>query len=158
MRGAARPSDTSGDPDPGAIRRGTYLLWLTLERDRRLVIGRLGDFVFEAGDYVYVGRHARALGPRVRRHLAGTGRVRWHVDYLRRATTPRGALVLPDRLDECVVVARLVEMGGRRHPPGFGASDCRCPGHLVFFTGFAPERVTFRALWVPVSEAVPGSG
>jgi HEAT repeat protein len=70
-------------------------------------------------------RHRRRLGPGKRAH--------WHVDYLREQSTWRGAWIRPseERL-ECAwarTLAHLPDAGVV--VPGFGASDCRCEGHLV---------------------------
>jgi len=40
--------------------KGTYILILTLNKSRKIYIGRLGEFTFEYGYYAYVGS---ALGP-----------------------------------------------------------------------------------------------
>jgi hypothetical protein len=39
---------------------GVYQLWIRLNRNARITVGRLGRFVFPAGMYVYTGRASRA--------------------------------------------------------------------------------------------------
>ncbi len=114
---------------------GTYLLWLHLPAARRITVGRLGAFDFAAGFYGYVGS---AMGPgglaaRLGRHLQGSSRRRWHIDYLRCAADPVAAWVcVSPQVQEHDWAAALAAMEGAWLPaPRFGASDCRCPAHLV---------------------------
>ncbi len=114
------------------------MIALWLGSPRRLDVGRLGEFLFPAGWYLYVGS---AQGPggvaaRVRRHWrkAGDGkRLHWHVDHVRQAATWAGAWMRcsEERL-ECDWAARLRALDGARVvAAGFGASDCRCAAHLL---------------------------
>ncbi len=129
----------AADPLPKSV--GAYVLVLFLPRARRLQVGRLGVATFPAGLYVYLGQ---AGGPgglrgRLRRHLRGPRRLRWHIDYLRTHAEPvawgwRMGTHGPHGPWECLWTQQLA-----RHPwtfvplPGFGASDCRlgCPAHLL---------------------------
>jgi Uri superfamily endonuclease len=120
---------------------GTYMIVLEIKRSYAIKIGALGTFRFAPGFYLYVGRHSTMLWKRVQRHLAGGGAKRWHVDYLRSACRPVEAWIIENSLDECGVADRLVRCGGTRSVTGFGASDCRCPGHLVYFEGRPKARL-----------------
>jgi Uri superfamily endonuclease len=114
---------------------GSYLLLLRLNQATELTVGRLGRFILTAGWYVYVGSALGGLGSRLRRHLRREKLRHWHVDALREmADLVRIAYrVGPERL-ECAVAATLAERSGASRPvPRFGASDCRCPGHLIRF-------------------------
>lgn len=130
---------------------GTYGLHMRLDRSRRLQIGRLGEFTFPPGDYVYVGS---ALGPgglqaRLNRHLRGDGRPHWHIDWLRAVSDIIGCWYQIDGLRlECSWSQVLAAEPGAGIPlPGFGASDCRsisgkCAAHLFLFdSGMLPERL-----------------
>lgn len=112
---------------------GTYAIILKLSRARAVQIGKLGRFEFAAGYYIYVGRHSTMLRQRVRRHLRGGAAMRWHIDYLRAVCQAVEAWIFENCLDECSMVDRLIESGGARSVGGFGASDCGCQGHLVYF-------------------------
>jgi HEAT repeat protein/Uri superfamily endonuclease len=125
---------------------GTYVLALWLERARRISVGRRGEFAFPAGWVLYVGS---ALGPgglaarlaRHRRRFASGKRPHWHVDYVREHAVWGGAWARPagERL-ECAWAAALSQRPGARIVvPGFGASDCRCPGHLVHLPALPDE-------------------
>ena len=119
----------------GALKSGgTYILWLHLASNRCIGVGRLGDIDFAAGYYGYVGsaQGPGGLAARAGRHLRGGLKLRWHIDYLRRAAHPAALW--------CCVSSRRWEHGGWMQALGFGASDCRCPAHLFGFKRLpAPE-------------------
>lgn len=115
---------------------GTYALVLALDRPRRIVIGRLGVFDFPAGWYVYAGS---ALGPgglaaRVARHLRREKRLHWHIDYLLRHARVVEVWIRagPERCECAWARAAAALPGATIAVPRFGASDCRCAGHLVY--------------------------
>lgn len=117
---------------------GAYLLTIELPNIRRLQVGRLGNFDFRAGTYIYVGSAKRGLSQRVARHarLAGekTGNRHWHVDYLllHPESILKGAELYPGS-EECVMSAKLAKDKGVEVPiPGFGSTDCQsgCQAHL----------------------------
>jgi Uri superfamily endonuclease len=121
-----------------STRGGTYIVALWLHLAQAVPIGRLADIEFPPGWYLYCGsaRGPGGLAARVARHrrrLGSAKRAHWHIDYLRQraawvgawARTGRGRL-------ECDWAAALACLpGAERVAPGFGASDCRCPAHLV---------------------------
>lgn len=114
---------------------GSYLLLLRLARPTSLTVGRLGRLALAAGWYVYVGSALGGLGPRLWRHRRRAKPRHWHVDALREATSlvAIAARLGPERI-ECQVAARLAERPDARLAAArFGASDCRCPGHLIAF-------------------------
>lgn len=116
--------------------RGIYALDLKLPHPTRCTVGALGTWTFPTGHYVYVGS---AWGPgglraRVGRHLRGTQRPRWHIDYVRTYATPIALWLAPDVREECAWAAHLSQhQGARIIAPRFGASDCRCAAHLFYF-------------------------
>ena len=120
---------------------GTYALVLILDRPRRIAVGHLGTFDFPAGRYVYVGS---ALGPgglaaRVARHLRREKRLYWHVDYLLRYARVAEVWIRPGlgRRECAWAQAAAALPGATIAVPRFGASDCRCAGHLVCCTAKA---------------------
>ena len=128
---------------------GTYALHLHLSQPVLLSVGRLGEFTFPAGEYVYLGSAFSSGGLRARlgRHLRGDGNPHWHIDTLRVNAivqsyhyveqTSRASAQEPFPL-ECQWSQALASSNQTRLPvPGFGASDCRagCPAHLVAFVG-----------------------
>ena len=131
---------------------GTYAIVLKLEGARSIRVGRLGDFDFPAGYYLYLGS---ALGPgglagRLRRHLAQDkreGRPHWHVDYLRQLASVRSIWYIRGETRREHDWARFAaKLDGVSTPaPRFGASDCRCPSHLFHFAT-APDPRPFAQL------------
>ena len=117
---------------------GTYVLRLKLPGPARLVIGRLGEFDFPSGNYLYLGS---AFGPgglagRLTHHLSEVKRPHWHIDHFRQVANVFEvcyAAGLPSL--ECQWSQRVANLPGVEVPaPGFGASDCPCgcAAHLYF--------------------------
>jgi Uri superfamily endonuclease len=125
---------------PDRFPKGTYVLLLRLDNPGLIRVGRLGEYVFPAGWYVYVGS---AHGPgglatrlaRHRRRAADGKRLRWHVDYLlERAYLVEVWSVVSGQRLECEWARVFVDAPGAEIPvPRFGSSDCRCPAHLIYF-------------------------
>ena len=111
---------------------GLYIAVFHLAAERRIGVGRLGTFDFAAGVYLYVGSAQRNLRARLARHGRRRKPLRWHVDYLSTKATMLGAILIDgDRDRECRLAADLADLYGRA-AERFGASDCRCAGHLFY--------------------------
>jgi len=119
------------------MEKGSYLLGIWLGEDTALVVGRLGRFCLPAGYYVYVGsaRGPGGLSARLARHRRQEKRFHWHVDYLLdRACLIETWTVVSEQRLECAWARAVGEMSSAQVVvPRFGASDCRCPAHLVYF-------------------------
>lgn len=128
---------------------GTYILLLELAEDRTVPIGRLGAFDLQCGWYTYVGSAfgSGGLRGRLKHHLTPPARPHWHIDYLRAAATVREVWTIASPTPyEHVWAGQLLTLPGATFPiPRFGASDCRCPAHLIYFVE-RPLLVTFQAL------------
>ncbi|RPJ51177.1 MAG: GIY-YIG nuclease family protein [Chloroflexi bacterium] len=120
---------------------GSYALLLELKEPVRLAVGRLGEFLFPRGDYLYLGS---AHGPgglraRLRHHAWPVEHPHWHLDWLRPwAALPGGWYATGTDLLECAWSQALLCLPGICIPaPGFGSADCRrkCPAHLIAFPG-----------------------
>ena len=132
---------------------GSYLLWLQLSQSQNLTVGKLGEFTFPAGDYVYLGsaRGPGGLRARLGRHLRGDGKTRWHIDYLRAAAQLRGyGFVIHHRgmmyraPMECDWSQKLATLPKSRIVAlGFGASDCQsgCAAHLICFPKLQVDQI-----------------
>ncbi len=138
---------------------GTYALILKLPNTAAITVGRLGRFQFPHGWYVYAGsaRGPGGLAARISRHLRFPKPLHWHVDYLgadAQAVEIWYAVGIQKR--ECAWAGALTGLGGASIPaPRFGASDCRCPTHLLHFAT-APDVTAFaRAVGEPVSSEYP---
>ena len=111
--------------------RGSYLLILKLNRKMNLEFGRKENRqAFPAGYYVYVGSAMKNLTQRLERHRRLRKNKFWHIDYLREASEFIAALPVRSSEDlECQIAERMRAVADWAIP-GFGASDCACPGHL----------------------------
>ena len=109
----------------------SYQLSIELSRPLRLSVGRLGEFEFPAGRYVYSGSAKRNLEARIARHLRKEKALRWHIDWLLVAPGVKVTAVRRSQMEECRLNQR---SGGTIVAPGFGASDCRagCGSHLRY--------------------------
>ena len=119
--------------------KGSYVLVLHLSQDRRLEVGKLGRFEFPSGYYLYFGSALNGLAGRIRRHLRREKKLHWHIDFLT-AVAPVVQVWWVAREERCECHwsrAALGHRGARATARGFGASDCRCPTHLVQLPGWA---------------------
>jgi sugar fermentation stimulation protein A len=114
------------------LKAGIYIAVFTLANRRRIRVGRIGCFWFEPGLYLYVGSAQQSLSARLERHARRTKSLRWHIDYLSTQAQMIGAMLVPGPRElECELageLACLYEVA----VTGFGASDCRCGGHLFY--------------------------
>lgn len=119
------------------MEKGTYLLGMWLGESANLTVGRLGCFSFPAGYYVYAGsaQGPGGLSARLARHRRREKQLHWHVDYLlAHAHLVEAWTVVSDQRLECAWAQAMMGMAGALIvAPRFGASDCHCPAHLVFF-------------------------
>jgi sugar fermentation stimulation protein A len=108
---------------------GTYIVQVRLAQPLTLSVGALGSRQFAPGHYYYVGSARRGLSHRLARHARRDKRLRWHIDYLTALIPASTAWTFgPGLAAECELAAALASVAGV--VPGFGASDCRCAGHL----------------------------
>ncbi|MBI2305499.1 MAG: GIY-YIG nuclease family protein [Chloroflexi bacterium] len=135
---------------------GTYALLLTLEKDYLVEVGRLGSLHFQPGHYIYVGRARRRLFSRIKAHLHLHQRPHWHIDYLRQRAGVTGLWwALTPEPQECLWSQAVLSLPGALVPrPRFGASDCRCLTHLVYFNT-APSPSLFRRHLAKLGGQVP---
>ena len=124
---------------------GLYVVALSLPAPAGIRVGALGRIAFPPGVYLYIGSAARGLDSRLARHKALRGKkLRWHVDYLRRKARWEGAAVFPSGTGECLLATDVMgAVGGTVAYPRFGASDCRCSGHLIH-TAISPASALAR--------------
>lgn len=109
--------------------KGSYVLLLRLPEPQMIAIGSRPSTCFPAGYYAYVGSALGSLEGRVRRHLRSEKKLHWHIDYLRQEAELAGVIVAENvHRCECDIALALENQFECVH--GFGASDCRCPGHL----------------------------
>lgn len=114
-----------------------YAITYRLDEDvEGIVIGKLGQFDFQKGFYVYVGSAKRNIAARIERHLKIDKKKRWHIDYLRPYLHIHSVQSYPDREGECQLFERLkLDHNANMPVKGFGSSDCKCYSHLFYFEG-----------------------
>lgn len=111
---------------------GLYIAVFYLAKGQTVRVGALGRVCLRRGIYLYVGSAQRNLSARLNRHGRKDKILRWHVDYLSTRAQMLGALTMAGpREQECEVAKELGKMF-ELAVPGFGASDCRCRGHLFY--------------------------
>lgn len=113
---------------------GVYQLVLCLNSAIQLQVGKLGTFLFPAGQYVYTGSALNGVEQRLARHRQRHKRQHWHIDYLLQHASIRSVRIVRTRRKvECALNRRALKRPGAQVVArGFGSSDCRCPSHLVF--------------------------
>jgi len=114
-------------------RKGSYVLIIELDAEKRIHVGSLGVIPFPKAYYAYLGSALGGFKSRVNRHLIKGKKQRWHIDYLSSEAKILEVILCEaaGRL-ECLLSRALVT--DFRFVPGFGSSDCRCQSHLCFST------------------------
>ncbi len=127
------------------IDKGSYILLISLEVDKRIQIGKLGEFDFPLGYYLYSGSAFGGLQARIRRHLAREKKLYWHIDFLLTISRVEEIWVTyAEERVECQLARALRGLAGASVPvKGFGSSDCRCDTHLVHLS-WKPDLTSFQ--------------
>jgi len=109
----------------------SYQLFIFLDKETEIVIGKLGTFLFPAGQYVYTGSAKRNIDARIKRHQSNNKKRRWHIDYFLLDQNTRILKVIQSDKTECRL-NQLTE--GKIIARRFGASDCKskCGSHLKY--------------------------
>lgn len=109
----------------------TYQLIIKLSAAGTIEIGRLGEFRFPPGSYVYTGSAIRNLAARVNRHLSPHKTCHWHIDYF---LAQRHAQIIDVKYSSMPECALNKQQQGEILVPRFGASDCRqgCGSHFKY--------------------------
>lgn len=114
--------------------KGTYCLIIEVEKDSKIIVGRLGQLPFKRGFYIYVGSALNSLESRVRRHLSSDKKLHWHVDYLLLNTNSNIKEVIYSVGEEKIECCLASLISDKSSPVArFGCSDCKCESHLFYF-------------------------
>jgi Uri superfamily endonuclease len=60
----------------------TYILIIQFYSNKAIKIGKLGEFLFKRGYYLYIGSARRNIEKRIERHIRKEKKKFWHIDYL----------------------------------------------------------------------------
>ncbi|MFQ3548955.1 MAG: GIY-YIG nuclease family protein [Armatimonadota bacterium] len=131
---------------------GCYQLLIYLDSSKAIQIGKLGEFYFPQGYYVYTGSAMRGIVSRVSRHLSIINNsskladsyinekniskvLHWHIDFLLEHSYYIRYSSRVSRLkEECEINSLTLSMTGASVVvKKFGSSDCKCITHLVHF-------------------------
>jgi len=114
---------------------GVYLLKIKLDKKKEIKVGALGKINFVPGYYFYAGTAQRNLKARIDRHYSSDKKFHWHIDYFLAQSELENDFYfeLPGE-GECFLAQTLIKQGGKTPVAGFGASDCSCGSHLIFFS------------------------
>ena len=118
--------------------RGAYILVIEVEKSLRIKVGKLGKIDFKKGFYCYVGSalgKSLSLENRIKRHLRKRKRLKWHIDYLLKNSSVRvrGFILFPTQEKVECLISKKIEEKADKTIERFGASDCKCRGHLHYF-------------------------
>lgn len=114
------------------LNSGVYIAVFYLPIAQQIRVGKLGPLDFRQGLYFYVGSAQKNLLARLERHHKKRKPLRWHVDYLSSKARMLGVIMIAgSRKGECELAKELEGMF-ELSVAGFGASDCRCGGHLFY--------------------------
>ncbi len=122
--------------------KGTYILIIFIPEDVKISVGSLGIILFKRGYYFYVGSAMGVSGSatlinRVKRHVSPPEKkkVHWHIDYLlhnEKSQIIKINLIPNSQKMECIIAQELRGISDG-FVGGFGASDCNCASHLLYF-------------------------
>lgn len=116
---------------------GSYVLVTHVKKPCRIKAGKLPGGEIRAGIYLYIGRAKKHLRGRIIRHLKTEKKLFWHIDYLLREARIKKIWCRLDFFNECQIALEIIGVCGESCFPiqGFGASDCRCASHLIYYYG-----------------------
>ena len=110
-----------------------YTIYLRLDPDESIKVGKLGDCFFQKGTYIYVGSAKRNIIKRIQRHKDIEKKLQWHFDYLRPFGMITKIITYNERLGECALAEKIRKVEHGTLPiKGFGSSDCKCSSHLIY--------------------------
>ena len=112
----------------------TYILFVRINKDLRIDVGKLGRCFFKKGEYIYAGAAKNSNRKRIERHFSKNKIKFWHIDYLLSSKNVEILKVFTSyRTSECEIACCL----NQYFPPvtNFGSSDCKCRSHLYNIRG-----------------------
>lgn len=113
--------------------KAVYILFLRLEKPKKIKIGALGDIEFEQGKYVYAGSAMNSVEKRLERHFRQVENKHWHIDYLTAEAEVFDYFILPETSEYEEWLADKLD---KYYTPiqQFGSSDSSRDSHLFKIT------------------------
>jgi len=137
MKFARRKKQFQKDPRVNLLHM-TYVLHMKLPKERRITIGKAGQYIFEPGHYFYIGSARNNLDNRIARHHRKTKKKFWHIDYLLEHTKINTTYTSHLTEDQLV---RIFEIVCQVPIKGFGASDSDRCAHLFYSRGAIDQAI-----------------
>ena len=109
--------------------KGSYVIILYLDKNKKIKIGKIGEINFKKGYYAYIGSAMNSLEARIKRHLRHDKKIRWHIDYLLKYAIIKKIFYKESIKKEECQIAKKFDL---RYIPKFGSSDCKCKSHLFY--------------------------
>lgn len=111
----------------------SYQIYIKVQKDIELQIGKLGNFKFYKGNYIYTGSAKKNIDHRIARHKANSinKKLHWHIDYLLASDFVEITKITKFTINECCLNKKTK---GDILIKGFGSSDCKnnCQSHLKY--------------------------
>jgi Uri superfamily endonuclease len=115
------------------MNKGIYQLSIFLPKSSLVQIGRKGQFIFPPGYYIYTGSTEKNLSFRIKRHHSKQKKFFGHIDYfLKYGRILQNKIYAGNKEGEYKLNQKLFAKG-ETIVPKFGASDCQCKTHSVYF-------------------------
>jgi len=110
----------------------TYILWIRVDEDREITIGKLGNLIFKKGFYFYIGSARKWIEKRITRHISKDKRRFWHIDFLLLSNNVKIKEVWLSSVNKECEIAKYFSDNISSCVKRFGSSDCSCQSHLFF--------------------------
>jgi endonuclease-3 len=113
------------------VKKGIYILEITLDKDTTINFGKRYTAHFFAGYYYYIGSALNNIDARLIRHLSDNKKIHWHIDFLLKYGRIKNIWIKEtNEQEECTVAQKIAKQ--MESIPNFGSSDCRCHSHLFY--------------------------
>jgi Uri superfamily endonuclease len=119
--------------------KGLYAILMVISQKVLIDIGKLGSTTFHQGIYLYIGRgsgKSSSIQNRVKRHISIIKNKFWHIDYLTsnpKVDVKAAIAAATGEITECQLAQILLhDLKAEQTIRGFGSSDCKCTGHLLY--------------------------
>ena len=111
----------------------SYQLHINISDNIEIQIGKLGQFTFPKGHYIYTGSAKKNVDERIKRHKSNSPdkKLHWHIDHLLNDKNTKIIEINKFAEEECILNQKTI---GEIIITGFGSSDCKnkCKSHLKY--------------------------